>query len=230
LVVSFFPVLFFSAFFFFLPSILADFAFALFLTALFLSDPFFFRDLEGLLAFFEVFPADFAPFLDRASLLAEARDDFDPFPAEALVEAVFFPVFFEALPERFPDRPLASFLPERLFFDAIRVRDFFFPDFRSADFLPFFFELFVQLDPEPNEGLPFVFGSMVEGLYSSFNRRRYCSWSSRTLSLTWLSSCWAKQPNAKMAEIETTADNMSILHNLMGTPLIESRFGPVAEG
>jgi hypothetical protein len=33
-----------------------------------------------------------------------------------------------------------------------------------------------------------------------------------------------------MAEIETTAGNMSILRNLMGTPLLESHFGPVAGG
>ncbi|MGA2935779.1 MAG: hypothetical protein ABSF52_01595 [Syntrophobacteraceae bacterium] len=102
---------------------------------------------------------------------ADAPEDFDPFPAEALFEAVPFPVFFEEVFECFPDRPLACFLPERAFLDALRFPDFFFPDFRFADFLPFFFELFIQLDLELNEGLPFVFGSMVEGLYSSFNRR-----------------------------------------------------------
>jgi hypothetical protein len=33
-----------------------------------------------------------------------------------------------------------------------------------------------------------------------------------------------------MAEIETTVGNMSILRNLMGTPLFESHFGSVAGG
>ena len=181
-----------------------DFAVEFFFAVLFLPDFFSFCEPEGLLAFFALFPAAFAPFLDDlAPLPVAALEDFDPFGAEVLAEVFFFPVFFEA------------------------SLDFFFPDFLCADFLPFFFELFSPLDPAPNEGLPFTFGSMVEGLYSSFNRRRYCSWSSRTLSFTWLSSCWAKQPNAKTAEIETTAGNMSILRNLLGTPLLENLLAPV---
>ncbi|MGO9312789.1 MAG: hypothetical protein ACLQDI_08640 [Syntrophobacteraceae bacterium] len=194
-VVPFLPAFFLAAPFFFLLPVLVDFGVVRFLPATFGPVPFFFfSDTRDLLTFFAVFPEDFAPFAeDRAPFRADALEDFDLFAAEALAKVdlftgCFFEVFRASLADRplanLPDRPLANFLLERVFLDALRAPDLFFAYFLRFDFLPFaLFELFSQPD-EPKEGLPFVFGSMVEGLYSSFNSRRYCSWSSRTLSFT----------------------------------------------
>jgi hypothetical protein len=194
-VVPFLPAFFLAAPFFFLLPVLVDFGVVRFLPATFGPVPFFFfSDTRDLLTFFAVFPEDFAPFAeDLAPFRADALEDFDLFAAEALAKVdlftgCFFEVFRASLPDRplanLPDRPLANFLLERVFLDALRVRDLFFAYFPRFDFLPFaLFELFSQ-PCELKEGLPFVFGSMVEGLYSSFNSRRYCSWSSRTLSFT----------------------------------------------
>jgi len=202
-VVPFLPAFFLAAPFFFLLPVLVDFGVVRFLPATFGPVPFFFfSDTRDLLTFFAVFLEDFAPFAeDRALFRADALEDFDLFAAEALAKVdlftgCFFEVFLASLPDRplasladrplanLPDRPLANFLLERVFLDALRAPDLFFAYFPRFDFLPFaLFELFSQ-PCELKEGLPFVFGSMVEGLYSSFNRRRYCSWSSRTLSFT----------------------------------------------
>ena len=225
---------FFFSSFFFLLSVLVDFGVVPSSRRPFYQFPSFssFQTPEDLLTFFAVFPEDFAPFPeDRAPFAADALEDFGLFAAEVLAGAVLFTgCFFEVFLASLPDRPLASFFPNAPFWMPRRDPDFFFAYFPCFDFLPFaLFELFIQPGSELKEGLPFVFGSMVEGLYSSFNRRRYCSWSSRTLSFTWPSSCWATLPNAKMAERETTAGSMSIFRNLMGTPLLESHFGPIAE-
>jgi hypothetical protein len=223
--------------FFFLLLFLRDFLAAAFLPALFLPALFFFFALrEALFTFFAVLAEAFVPFLDDLVVFrAEAREDFDPLWFEALARDVFLPVcFLEALRETLPERCFAYFLPE-LFFAyflperRFADRDFFFADFPYRDFLPFpLLELFSQPLSEPNEGLPLVFGSIVEGLYSSLSRRRYWSWSSRTLSFTWPSSCWATVPNAKIAERDNTAGSMSTFRHLMGAPLFESRSRPIA--
>ena len=70
-----------------------------------------------MLTFFAVFPEDFAPFAeDRAPFGGDALEEFGLFAAEVLAEAVLFTeCFLEVCLVSLPDRPLASFLPERAF-------------------------------------------------------------------------------------------------------------------
>lgn len=139
------------------------------------------------------------PWLDRVTADAFFADA-SVFLTDLFECPLAFDVSFRDFNVDLPDE-LLTILPDRLFeatllflpfFDAAAyLLPFFFDEIFDPDDFLLFFELFIQLGSELKEGLlPFVFGWMEDGLYSSFIILFHWSCNSRTLSLLTLeSSC-----------------------------------------